>query len=157
MATVAAAMAVRGEIHASEDLVVEGQVEGPIWCDGCAVTIGPAATLHSDIFARDITVLGRVTGTLVASEVVDIRSEGSVIGRVVSARLILNEGATFQGSSEPQHLEAALRVARHRRVGPEGEPDPPDAPAGRARDRRTRAVQEPPPAGPLPGAVRPPR
>jgi cytoskeletal protein CcmA (bactofilin family) len=105
---------IRGQIIAADDLTIEGHVDGPVWCDGGAVTVAPMATLAGEIVARDITVFGRVEGTLVASEVVDIRPEGLVTGRVVAARFILTEGGSFNGSAEPQHLEAALRVARHR-------------------------------------------
>jgi cytoskeletal protein CcmA (bactofilin family) len=105
---------IRGEVVAAGDLTIEGHVDGPVWCDGGAVTVASTATLTGEIVARDITVFGRVDGTLVASEVVDIRPDAFVTGRVVAARFILTEGGSFNGSAEPQHLEAALRVARHR-------------------------------------------
>lgn len=117
---------IRGEVQASSDLTIEGRVEGPVLCESGAVTIAAGATLVGDIVARDITVFGTVQGTLVASEVVDIRPEASVTGRVVAARFILTEGASFDGTAEPQHLEAALRVARHRHaVRDEAVPPPP--------------------------------
>jgi cytoskeletal protein CcmA (bactofilin family) len=65
-----------------------------------------------DIIARDITVRGQVAGQLVASDVVDVRAEARVSGYVVSPRFILDELASFKGRVEPQHLEAALRVAK---------------------------------------------
>ena len=114
MTTVGPRVFIRGEIVTADDLTIEGRVDGPVWCDGGAVTIASNATLAGDVVARDITVFGTVDGTLVASEVVDIRPEGLVTGRVVAARFILTEGGSFNGSAEPQHLEAALRVARHR-------------------------------------------
>jgi cytoskeletal protein CcmA (bactofilin family) len=114
MTTVGPGVFIRGEIVTSEDLTIEGRVDGPVWCDGGAVTIASTATLAGEVVARDITVFGTVDGTLVASEVVDIRPEASVTGRVLAARFILTEDSSFNGSSEPQHLEAALRVARHR-------------------------------------------
>ena len=107
-------MFIRGEIVTADDLTIEGRVDGPVWCDGGAVTIAPQATLAGEVVARDITVFGTVEGTLVASEVVDIRPDALVTGRIVAARFILTEGGSFNGSAEPQHLEAALRVARHR-------------------------------------------
>jgi cytoskeletal protein CcmA (bactofilin family) len=91
-----------------------------VWCEGHAVTIAPTARLEGEVFARDITVFGRVSGTLVASEVVDLRPDSTVEGRVVSPRFILMEGATFNGTAEPHQLEAAFRVARHRRLEPAG-------------------------------------
>ena len=62
-------------------------------------------------------ILGTVAGTLLATEVVHIRPTATVTGRVVAPQLILGDGANFNGTVEPQHLEAALSVARHRRVG----------------------------------------
>jgi cytoskeletal protein CcmA (bactofilin family) len=108
---------VTGEITATEDLVVQCRVDGgPIWSEDGAITVAAAASVSGDIVARDITVHGTVNGTLLATEVVDIRSTATVTGRVVARRLIIDEGAHFNGSVEPQHLDAALSVARHRRV-----------------------------------------
>lgn len=130
MVKIGSTIFLRGELQATEDITIEGSVEGPVWCDGCAVTIADTATLSGDVIARDITVFGRVNGTLVATEVVDLRPNSLVTGRVVASRFILTEGASFHGSSEPQHLEAALRVARHRYRRPEtGQPPPAPAKA----------------------------
>ena len=117
MADVGASIAVRGEIQTSENLTIAGQVEGLVWSDGRAVTVAAGATIRGDIIARDITVFGSVSGTLVASDVVDIRHTANVTGRVVATRFILAEGGVFTGKVQPQHLEAALSVARHRYAG----------------------------------------
>jgi cytoskeletal protein CcmA (bactofilin family) len=103
---------VKGEVRADEDLTIEGRVEGPIWCRDGAVTVAPSAEITGDVVARDITVFGRVNGQLVATEVVDVRVDASVTGRVVSARFILNDGARFNGRAAPQDLEVALSAAR---------------------------------------------
>lgn len=107
---------VRGEVQSAGDLVIEGRVDGPVWVDGQSVTVALSATVTGDILARHIVVLGHVTGTMVASELVDIRASGCVAGRVLATGFALSDGATFDGSVEPQHLEAALSVARHRRA-----------------------------------------
>jgi cytoskeletal protein CcmA (bactofilin family) len=112
MSTLGRTIRIKGELHAAEDLAVEGQVDGPIWCEGFAVTIQAGAAVVGDVMAADITVFGRVDGQLVASEVVDIRDAAAVTGSVVTQRFILNEGAQFTGRAEPQHLEAAMRVKR---------------------------------------------
>jgi cytoskeletal protein CcmA (bactofilin family) len=107
---------VRGEVTIAEDVVIEGRIDGgPLWCEGCAVTVAATASVTGDIIARDITAFGSVSGTLLATDVVDIRPSARIAGRVVSPRLILEDGARFTGTVEPHHLEAALRVARHRR------------------------------------------
>jgi cytoskeletal protein CcmA (bactofilin family) len=116
---------VRGDVQATDDLVVEGLVEGAIWCEGFAVTIAPTARVAGDVIARDITVHGALAGTLLAREVVDLRPTAVVTGRVVSPRFILNDGASFNGSAEPQHLEAAFVVAHHRRDVPSPQPPAP--------------------------------
>lgn len=106
---------VRGEVTSTDDIDVEGRVEGPLWCEGHAVTVATSASVTGDIIGRDITVAGRVAGTLLATEVVDIRTTGDVAGRIVATRLILHDGGTFHGNVEPHQVDAALTVARHRR------------------------------------------
>ncbi len=103
---------VKGEVRALGDMTVEGRVEGTVTGADHAITIAESGVLTGDIHARDITVLGKVDGQLVASEIVDIRSAANVSGRIITNRLIINDGATVNAHVEPQHLEAALRVAR---------------------------------------------
>jgi cytoskeletal protein CcmA (bactofilin family) len=114
MVVLSPSILVRGELQATEDLTIEGLVEGPVWCDGLAVTVAANAKVVGDIVARDITVFGSVSGTLVASEMVDVRPTASVTGRVVAGDFILADGGSFSGTVHPQHLKAALTVARHR-------------------------------------------
>ena len=114
MAELGPLMTVRGEIRTTENLTIAGKVEGLVWNDGRAVTVGPNATVTGDVVARDIAVLGTVCGTLIANGVVEIRETGRVTGRVVAARFILADGAVFTGTVQPEHVHAALDVARHR-------------------------------------------
>jgi cytoskeletal protein CcmA (bactofilin family) len=113
--TLGSTISVRGELRASEDLTIHGRIDGPIHCEGGAVTVGASADLLGDIIARDVTIFGRASGQIVATDVVDIRDEAVVSGTIVSKRLILNAGGHFTGRVEPQHLEAALRVAKYHR------------------------------------------
>ena len=111
-------LSIRGNVESVEDLLIEGRVEGHIWNEEHAVTIGADAVVTGDIVARQITVRGAVEGTLLATVRVDIMDEGSVVGRVLSQKFMLAEGGLFNGKAEPQHLDAALKVARHRRTDP---------------------------------------
>lgn len=106
-------LVVKGELHSSEDMTVEGRVDGPITCEGNSVVIANTAEVTGNIVARDITVFGRMDGQLVASEVVDIRANANVSGQVISPRFILEEAAWFNGRVKPQNVEAALRVNRY--------------------------------------------
>ena len=105
-------LVVKGEVRSTADLTIEGRVEGPILCEDQAVVVAASADITGDIVARDITVFGRTSGQLVATEVVDVRAGAEINGRIVSRRFILDPTATFVGRVEPQHLEAALSVAR---------------------------------------------
>jgi cytoskeletal protein CcmA (bactofilin family) len=114
MTTVGKAIVIRGEISASEDLVIEGHVEGQVWADGMTVTIAEPGSINGEIVGKDVTVFGSLDGSLVASEVADVRASARVLGRIVAGRVILEAGGQFNGTMEPQHLEATLTVARYR-------------------------------------------
>jgi cytoskeletal protein CcmA (bactofilin family) len=101
-----------GEVRAVGDLTLEGRIEGPVLCEGGAVTITAAAVVAGDIVARDITVFGRASGQLIATEVVDVRVGASVDGAVIAPSFILHEGARMQGLVDANRLNAALSVAR---------------------------------------------
>jgi len=105
----------KGDFQASEDITIDGRIDGSVICDGCAVVLAPTAQVTGDVLARDITVFGRAEGQFTATEVVDVRAGANVTGRIVSRQFILDIDATFNGHVEPQHLEAALRVAEFQR------------------------------------------
>ena len=107
-------LAIKGELRSSTDLTIDGRVEGAIVCEGCGVVIAASANITADILARDVIVLGQVTGQIIATEVVQVREGARLDGRVISRRFILADGAVFNGRVEPQHLDAALSVARFR-------------------------------------------
>lgn len=110
--TVGRTIAIRGEIRSGEDLTIEGRVDGPIFCERSVVVVAAPARIAGDIIADDITVYGSVTGQLVATDIVDVRPGATVRGQVMSKRFILDPEAAFTGRVEPQHLQAALSVAR---------------------------------------------
>ncbi len=81
----------------SESLYIDGRVEGSISLAGNRVTIGRNGVVAANINAREIVVLGKVRGNLTASDRVDIRSDGSLTGDVVAARISIEDGAYFKG------------------------------------------------------------
>jgi cytoskeletal protein CcmA (bactofilin family) len=105
-------LSLKGDLRATEDLTIDGHIEGSVRCDGRAVVVAASANITGDILASEITVFGRSAGQLTATGTVDVRPGAVVSGRVVSKAFILHPDAFFQGRVEPQHLEAALRVAR---------------------------------------------
>ena len=93
---------IKGELNGSEDLTVEGQVEGKIELKDHVLTIGPNGKIKAQVFAKAVIVLGEVNGNVTASEKVDIRDGGSVDGDIVSPRVAIAEGAHFRGSVDMQ-------------------------------------------------------
>jgi len=86
-----------GKLMSSEDMTIDGRVEGTIEVRDHALTIGPDADIRADIVARVVTILGAVTGTVTARDKVDIRDTGSVEGNIVSPRLAIADGALLRG------------------------------------------------------------
>lgn len=97
-ASIGKSIVIRGEVSGSEDLTVEGQVEGKIELRDHILTVGSNGHLHAHIVAKSIIVLGQVTGNLTADEKVDIREKGSVEGDIVAPRVAIADGANFRGS-----------------------------------------------------------
>jgi cytoskeletal protein CcmA (bactofilin family) len=96
-ATVGKGLFIKGEISGSESLFVDGKVEGSINLPGNRVTVGRNGQVAANITAREIVVLGKVRGNVIASDRVDIRAEGSLSGDVAAARISIEDGAFFKG------------------------------------------------------------
>ena len=97
---------IKGELSGSEDLTIEGQVEGKIELKEHALTIGPNGKIRAQVFAKSVVVQGQVTGDISATERVDIRDNGSVDGDLVSPRVAIADGAHFRGSIDMQRQGA---------------------------------------------------
>ena len=97
---------IKGELNGSEDLTIEGQVEGKIELRQNVLTIGPNGRIKAQVFAKSVVVLGEVTGNVTASEKVDIRDNGSVDGDIAAPRVAIAEGAHFRGSIDMQRAGA---------------------------------------------------
>jgi cytoskeletal protein CcmA (bactofilin family) len=87
----------KGELISSEDMIIDGRVEGTIEVHDHALTVGPTAQIHADIAARSVTIRGTVTGTITAANLVEIRETGSVEGDIVSPHVSVAEGAVVRG------------------------------------------------------------
>src|SRR6202020_1830763 len=96
-ATIGKSLIVKGELTGSESLYIDGKVEGAINLPGNRVTVGRNGQVAANIVAREIVVLGKVRGNCQASDRVDIRSEASLTGDVIAARISIEDGAFFKG------------------------------------------------------------
>jgi cytoskeletal protein CcmA (bactofilin family) len=101
---------IKGELNGSEDLTIEGHVEGTIQLKDNVLTIGPNGKIKASIFAKSVIVLGEVSGNVTASDKVDIRDNGSVDGDLIAPRVAIAEGAHFRGSVDMQRKGGAAAV-----------------------------------------------
>jgi cytoskeletal protein CcmA (bactofilin family) len=109
MVNIGKSVVIKGELSGSEDLTIEGHVEGRIDLKGNVLTIGPNGKIKAEVFAKAVVVLGEVTGNVTASEKVDIRDNGSVDGDIASPRVAIAEGAHFRGSVDMQRAGGAAK------------------------------------------------
>ena len=96
-AWVGEALTIQGKIISTQDLTIDGKVDGTIELGNHTLTIGSGADVKANLAAQTITISGTVTGNVTATSVVDLRATGSVDGDIVAPRLIMAEGATIRG------------------------------------------------------------
>lgn len=105
--TIGKSVIIKGELSASEDLTIEGQVEGKVELKNNTLTIGANGKIKASVFAKAVIVQGEVTGNIHASEKIDIRDAGSVDGDLASPRVAIADGAHFRGSIDMQRTGGA--------------------------------------------------
>lgn len=93
---------VKGELSGSEDLYVDGVVEGSIELQSNSLVIGPNGQVKAKISAKAVTVQGKVEGDIRASERVELRKSAIIVGEIVTQRVAIEEGAYFKGKIDIQ-------------------------------------------------------
>jgi cytoskeletal protein CcmA (bactofilin family) len=96
-AWIGTALTVHGKVISTQDLMIDGRVEGTIELGNHGLTIGPSAEIKADLVAETITISGAVTGNVTATNIVDLRATGSVDGDIVTPRLVMADGAVIRG------------------------------------------------------------
>lgn len=121
-------VSIKGEVSGSEDLYVDGQVDGTIQLSGNSLTIGPNGRVHANVSARNVIVGGTLDGNIQAGERTEFRKTAVVNGDVQSKRIAIEEGAFFNGKLEivPEsktqpNSAAAAAVASPRPTAPSSE------------------------------------
>ena len=115
-ATIGRSLVIKGEISGSESLYIDGKVEGSITLTDSRVTIGRNGSVAANISAREVVILGKVHGNIQVSDRLDIRSEGSLTGDVITQRISVEDGAILKGSvqvraSEQKHAQGQVKSA----------------------------------------------
>jgi cytoskeletal protein CcmA (bactofilin family) len=109
MAQFGRSVCVKGEITGSEDLTIDGQVDGRVNLPNHTLTVGPNATICADITAKAVMVFGTVLGTVNVHDKIEIRRSGSVEGNVTCGRLAVQDGAILCGKI---HTRAERKPSR---------------------------------------------
>ena len=98
LAQIGKSLKLKGEITGNEDLYIDGEVEGTVELKGNSLTVGPNGNVHADVSARSITILGRLQGNVKVGERTEIRKTGSFGGELLTAQIVIEDGAVFRGS-----------------------------------------------------------
>jgi cytoskeletal protein CcmA (bactofilin family) len=109
-ASISQGIRIKGEVTGSEDLFVDGQVEGKVNLSNGSLTVGPNGEVKADIFAREVIVRGRVDGKIVGREKIQLWSTGNVAGDLQTERLTIEDGAVLRGRVE---IETGKPVDKH--------------------------------------------
>ncbi len=114
---------IKGEISSSEDLYVDGEVRGAIELRDHSLTVGPNGKVDANVSAREIIVLGSLNGNVQATDKIEIRKTGSLLGDLSTARIMIEDGAYFKGSID------ILKPGQKPDSGKNAAPKPPQASA----------------------------
>ena len=114
LATFGRGITARGRLSATGHVIIEGTVEGEVVVPDHGVAVTGIARVRGDVFARTVTVLGRVEGNLTASRLIELRASCVVSGKLSSPRLIIEDGARFGGPVDCGETDSAIALARHR-------------------------------------------
>ncbi len=100
MANIGKSIVFKGDLSGDEDLEIEGQVEGGVQLANHQLTIGESGRVQAQLYAKEVVVIGHVTGNITATERVEIQVNGVVEGDVHTPRLVVADGAVLNGSVE---------------------------------------------------------
>ena len=110
IANIGQSVIVKGELTGSENLVIDGQVEGMIELRQHVLTIGPSGKIKAEVTAKSVVVLGHVVGNIIATEKIEICEDGSVDGDIAAPRVGIAEGAHFKGSIDMQDAAKVVKT-----------------------------------------------
>ena len=110
VAVIGKSVQIRGEVNGSEDLVVDGVVEGTITLNDSRLTIGQNAKVSANVSARDVVVVGTLQGDVRASGKVELRQGSTLTGDLTAARLSIEENANFKGKVDLVQNAAAQKA-----------------------------------------------
>ncbi len=99
-AVIGKSVSIKGEIHSREDLTIDGEVEGTVEVQDSRLTVGQNGKVQASVKAREIIVLGTILGNVDVTDKIDIRKDAKLVGDIRTARIVIEDGAYFKGSTD---------------------------------------------------------
>lgn len=124
VAHIGKSVVVKGELSGSEDLYLDGEVEGSIELRSHSLTIGPNGRVRANVFAKDVVVHGKVDGNVRGSDRVELRKTAVLNGDITTQRIVIEDGAYFKGSIDIQKGEEKKAEAPKAAAAAAGVPIP---------------------------------
>jgi cytoskeletal protein CcmA (bactofilin family) len=103
--TIGRSLVIKGEVSGTESLYIDGRIEGTVDFTGHVVTVGSKGSVAANISASEIVILGKVQGNIQCTDRLDLRSEGSLTGDVITQRLSVGDGAILKGGVQVRAVE----------------------------------------------------
>lgn len=103
---------IKGELSGSEDLYLDGEVEGNIDLHNHNLVIGPNGRVRADVQAKDVVIHGKVDGNVTGAEKVELRKSSVVTGDINTQRIVIEDGAFFKGAIDIRKIESKVENAR---------------------------------------------
>jgi cytoskeletal protein CcmA (bactofilin family) len=125
VAHIGKSVVVKGELSGSEDLYLDGEVEGSIELRSHSLTIGPNGRVRANIFAKDVVVHGKIEGNIRGTERVELRKSAVLTGDIATQRIVIEDGAFFKGSIDIQKAEAKAEPVKAAVAAPGPSPSAP--------------------------------
>jgi cytoskeletal protein CcmA (bactofilin family) len=110
VAQIGKSVIIKGEVSGSEDLYVDGQVEGSISLKTNSLTVGPNGTIKASVEAKGVVVQGKLEGNVQATDRVDLRKSAVVTGDILTQRISIEEGAYLKGKVDIPGKQEAKAV-----------------------------------------------
>jgi len=114
VAHIGSSVVIKGELSGSEDLYLDGEVEGSIDLQNNNLVIGPNGKVRANVFAKDVTIHGKVDGTVTGSTRVELKKSAVLNGDINTHRIVIEDGAFFKGAIDirkPESNSAASGAA----------------------------------------------
>jgi cytoskeletal protein CcmA (bactofilin family) len=103
-AVIGEGMTIKGSIHSRQDLFMDGELDGVLIVENCALTIGPHGKVVANARAREVDIQGAVTGNVECTGKTFIRASGRLVGDIRAAGIVIEDGAGFKGKVEIVNL-----------------------------------------------------